>query len=280
VKVRFAELIAPQQFEIREEDLNVSKEEVLVKISACGICYSDLCRFEGKRGKFPQRPGHEPTGVVEEVGREVKDFKEGDRVTGLFSPAFATYAVAGPKNLVKIPDGVATEHALGEPLKCCVTCIRAAHPEFGDYVVLVGCGPMGLTILAGIARCPAAEIIAVDPIDTRLTLAKELGATVVINPTKSDTEDVINRITKERGIDVAIEATGTPAGLELTSKVLRTGRAKLILVSYHYLPKEYNLSYWGIKGPIIHSTHPSYCLEQMDDWVKKENFPHGKNHNP
>lgn len=273
MRVRVAELVAPRRFDIREEDLDISKEQVLVKVAACGICYGDLTRWQGKKerikfdiyqGYTTERLGHEPAGVVERAGREVKNFKEGDRVTGLFMETYATHAVASPECLIKIPDGVPTEHAIAEPLKCCVTSIRAGQPEWGDYVALVGCGQMGLIVLAGLARCPVAEIIAIDPIDSRLTLAKELGATVVINPTKSDAEGIINRVTKGRGVDVAFEATGVPGGLESASKILRDGRARLILVGFHYARAEYNLSYW-VKCPVIHSTQPKYSLDAMDD---------------
>ncbi len=277
MKARIAQLVAPRRFDIREKDLDISKEQVLVKVAACGICGGDLPRWQGKKERikadiYQGRPrygyeealGHEPAGVVEEVGREVKNFKEGDRVTGLFTQAYATHAVASPKGLIKIPDGVATEYAIIEPVKCCVTSIRAGQPELGDYVALVGCGQMGLIALAGIAKYPVAEIIAIDPIDSRLTLAKELGATVVVNPTKTDVENVISSVTKGRGVDVAFEATGVPGGVESASKVLRDGRARLILIGFHYARGEYDLSYW-VKCPVIHSTQPKYSLDERDD---------------
>ena len=88
-----------------------------------------LLLSEKKEG-FPQRLGHEPAGTIVEVGSRVKNWRTGDRVTGiplgLLSPkltlrAFATHATADPTLLVKVPDAVPLKFALGEPLKCVVT---------------------------------------------------------------------------------------------------------------------------------------------------------------
>ena len=115
---RFAELVSPEKFQVKVEELACGEDQVLIKILACGVCMWEMYRFEGKLGSFPARLGHEPSGVIEEVGRNVKGFEVGDRVTGFFGPGFASYAVARPGSLIKIPERIETEHALGEPLKC------------------------------------------------------------------------------------------------------------------------------------------------------------------
>jgi threonine dehydrogenase-like Zn-dependent dehydrogenase len=76
----------------------------------------------------------------------VTGFEVGERVTGLFAylKAFATHGTARPDQLVKVPAHVPSEHALAEPLKCIATILRAAPPEFGDHVLVMGSGFMGL----------------------------------------------------------------------------------------------------------------------------------------
>lgn len=71
-----------------------------------------------KIGSCPMAIGHEPAGVIAEIGKDVKDWKPGDRVIGFFGPGFSQFAVADTGNLVRIPEGVLVEHARGEPLAC------------------------------------------------------------------------------------------------------------------------------------------------------------------
>jgi len=265
MKTKRAILVEPGRFEIEEKEINVQSNEILVRIVACGLCSWELYHFKGEYGTYPQEIGHEPVGIVEDVGKEVKGFKKGDRVTGFFGPGFSEYAVANPQKVIKVPEGVKLEYALGEPLKCIVTICRAANPEFGDYLMVVGCGFMGSLILAGLASHSLAEIIAVDLKEFNLKLAKELGATRILNPKKSDLEKEIPEITKGRGIDVCVEATGIPAGLEIASKYLRVGRGKLLIVSSHPEKATYSLRPWEMKGAVVLNPHPSFSLNEMDD---------------
>ncbi len=267
---RYAELTAPGQFAFREEELTINDDQLLVRIKAAGICMWEMHHYKGEIGTFPQRIGHEPAGIVEEVGANVTDFVPGDRVTGLFQPglyqkAFATYGIAYPQWLVKIPDHVPFEHAIGEPLKCVATIIRAATPEFGDYVLLIGCGAMGLLTLAGLVGNACEEIIAVDLKDERLKLAEEIGATVTLNPDKCDFEAEIKRITQGRGVDVAIEAAGHPGPIDMASLAMRESRGKLVIAGFHGEPASIDLSRWCYKGMITLTAHPPHSLNPMDD---------------
>ena len=74
-------------------------------------------------------------------------FQAGDRVTGLFSPAYSDYEVTRPENLVKIPAGLLFERALGEPIACLVNAQRRTTVQLGDRVALIGAGFMGLGLL-------------------------------------------------------------------------------------------------------------------------------------
>ena len=167
---RYAELIEPGRFALREEELSHTEDQLLVRITACGMCQYDGVFYKGIVGETPTRIGHEPVGLVAAVGANVQGFAPGDRVTGLFAylKAFAQYGVAEPEQLVKIPDHVPLELALGEPLKCIGTILRAAQPELGDHVLVMGCGFMGLLTLAGLVGRAPASLIAVDMQEERL----------------------------------------------------------------------------------------------------------------
>ena len=268
--MKAAFIVAPRKFEIREVPMpKISDDEMLVKIAACGVCSSDMPGYLDsvgeemkKRMPFPRRAGHEPSGTVAEVGKNVKGFKPGDKITGFFaSDCYAEYVSCDPADrlarghgsiIEKIPDGIPFEHALGEPLMSLVSITRTTTPEFGDYVFQVGCGFMGLGIIAGVAHPKIREYIVADLDDSRLKLAKELGATITLNPDKVNVVEEVMKITGGRGVDVAIEVVGHPPGIKMVGEVIKNNRAKIIMVGWHQSPDTYELFSW-IKSPIIYS---------------------------
>ena len=269
--MKAAFIVAPRRFEITDIPTpKITPDEMLVKIEACGVCSSDMPAYLDsqieamkKSNPFPRRAGHEPAGTVVEVGKNVKGYKVGDRITGFWqADCYAEYTACNPAGysvirghpsvVGKIPDGVPFEHALGEPMMSIVSITRTAAPEFGDFVFQVGCGFMGLGIIAGVAHPKIREYIVADLDDSRLHLAKELGATVVLNPSKVDITEEVMKITGGRGVDVAIEVVGHPPGIKMVGEVIKTNRAKIIAVGWHQAPDTYELFNW-IKCPIIYS---------------------------
>jgi L-iditol 2-dehydrogenase len=268
MKVAF--IVAPKKFEIREVSMpRITEDEMLVKIEACGVCssdmpaYTDLLSDEMKnRMPFPRRAGHEPAGTVVEVGKNIKGFKAGDRITGYFADGcYAEYVTCDPADrsarghgsiIEKIPDGIPFEYALGEPLMSLVSIARTANPELGDYVFQIGCGFMGLGIIAGVAHPKLREYIVADLDDNRLNLAVELGATRTLNAGRVDVAAEVMKMTGGRGVDVAIEVVGHPAGLKIVGEVIKNNRARIIAVGWHQTPDVYELFNW-IKSPIIYS---------------------------
>ena len=269
--MRAAFIVAPRQFEIREIPApEITDGQMLVKIEACGVCSSDMSGYKDswpeemkKANPFPRRAGHEPAGTVVEVGRLVRGFNVGDRITGYFADdAYCEYVAVDPTRFAahrahgmiieKIPDGIPFEHALGEPLMSIVSITRTTTPEFGDYVFQVGAGFMGLGIIAGVSSPKLREYIVADLDDERLELARQLGATITLNPNKVDVVGQVMEITKGRGVDVAIEVVGHPIGIKMTGDVIKTNRAKVIIVGWHQAPDTYELFNW-IKCPIIYS---------------------------
>ena len=297
MKRKVAQLISPRKFEVIEEKLKpIESDDLLVKMVSIGLCHSDIPTYLGKfreaissEGKYyadekieyPIGIGHEPVGIIEEVGKDLKnvDFKVGDYITGEMFSSFASYVIIKPKMslVIKLPDNVKQpEYCLGEPLMCISNIIRTADPEFGDYVAVIGCGMMGLATISGLAKSAAFELIGIDLVNDRLKLAKEYGATAIVNPKEVDAFSTIQDITKGHGVDIVVEISGHLAGFSLACKILKGGtiqsfgtRGKILIPSLYGIPEimdaGYNLMY---KSPIIHSTHIFYSLDPMDDLRK------------
>ena len=267
VTSRYAELNESGNFVFKEEDLSCGDDELLIRITHCGLCQYDGAYYKGIIGQPPLRLGHEPVGVVEAVGRHVEGFAVGERVTGLFAylKAFATYGLATPEQLLKVPDAIASEYALAEPLKCIATILRAAPPEFGDHVLVMGSGFMGLLLIAGLVGQAPASLIAVDIQEERLALARELGATHTLNAKDPDFLAKVQQITGGHGTDVVFEITSQAEPVELAAKTLRRTRARYVLAGWHGQPGTYTLRNWTTKGAIILTPHPSFSLDEMED---------------
>lgn len=261
-----AGLVSPRTFDLVEFDLRPGPRQVLVEIAACGICSSEIPRFDGTLFKDPPMfMGHEASGVVTEVGADVNEFKPGDRVTGEINPGFATHAIASPDRLVRVPATIPLDHALGEPLMCTTNVARAAAPQFGDFVAVVGCGAMGLLSIAALRSPSLGALVAVDQIQFRLETARACGATHTINSSTENAVEALTAITAA-GADVVIEFTGSPAGLELAAALLRPGQGKLVMAGYHHSTAAYNLRGFAHKGLIAHSPHPAYSPDLMADY--------------
>ena len=283
ISTRVAQIVEPRKIEVIDSTFELGPHDVAVKVAACGICSWESGFYTGERNTPLPRPiGHEPAGIVEAVGPEVSAWKPGDRVAGLFSPAFATYARALDTMLVRVPDHIALEHAILEPAKCIVTGLRAARPEFGDHALVVGCGFMGLMCVAGLAGHALASLIAVDVLDSRLELAKQFGATVTLNPTRDDVQARIRELTGGRGVDVAMEASTVPAGLMTASRALRRGRPKMVMVTTPIGPGTYDLMGFIATGAEVHFAEPGHCLDPIDelrramDAIARGTFPMDK----
>jgi threonine dehydrogenase-like Zn-dependent dehydrogenase len=183
--------------------------DIIIKVKACGICGSDLHSYN--LGLFPmisietpkgRIPGHEFSGDVVEVGEGVEGIEIGDRLTGLAMGGMAEYvriqnSVLG-LTVYKIPNGVSYEEAATiEPLSGSLHTARKGKPADGQTIVVIGAGVIGL----GIVQCLKAmvnlkDLIVVDVSDKRLGMAKQMGATVVINAAK---EDLYEKVTSAAG---------------------------------------------------------------------------------
>ena len=213
---------------------SIKDDEVLVASRSVGICHSDFELLEGRYiipFDYPIIPGHEWAGEVVEVGRDVTDVKPGDRVVGecvigedhfgfSISGAAAEYFVARPEWLHRVPEQLTdTQAALVEPFSCAYfAAMRADNLNASDTAIVFGAGPIGLSCVA-VASTLGARVIAAEPNPSRADLARRLGAEEVVDPTADGFLDTVMELTRGRGADVVLEASGQPAAMAATLEV-------------------------------------------------------------
>ena len=246
----------PSFVEVREiSKPSLGPGEILVKMQSCGICGSDVEKVFGKYGQPSMKLGHEPAGVIIEVGSMVKNLKNGDRVfthhhvpcyschlcnhgnetmcpkyyeTNL-SPCGLSEEYVVPEwnvlhgGVLKIPDSMSfDEAAMIEPLACCIRSWNKFKSQKGDSVAIFGAGPTGMMHVMLAQAHEFSKIFALDINDFRLDYAKSLGAI----PLKSGAVDSIQRIlevTQNQGVDVSIVATGALGALNDSIALTRKG---------------------------------------------------------
>ena len=240
--------------------------EVLVKLEYVGICGSDMHYYEtGAIGNFIVEPpfvlGHEPGGVVVEVGENVKHLKVGDRValepgktcghcefcrTGRYNLCpdvvfFATPPVDGVFQeyvaheadlCFKLPENVSTlEGALIEPLAVGFHAANQGSAHAGQTAVVMGAGCIGLVTMMALKAEGVSKVYVVDIMQKRLDKAMELGADGVINGKDEDAVEAVMRLTEGAGCDLVIETAGTEFTTRQCIRMTKKG-ATIVLVGY------------------------------------------------
>lgn len=195
-------LLAEHRVELDSSEIpRVGPEDVVIKVSSCGICGTDLAFY--REGSLPSGTilGHEFSGTITAAGERVSGLRIGDRVTanpmnsgllglGRAPGAFAEYLrIASPKlgqNIFKLPEGMSNETgALVEPFAVGLHAVNRARAQPGDRVVIFGAGTIGLCVLAALRARGVENILVVEPNAKRLTLAASFGAAEILNPRES-----------------------------------------------------------------------------------------------
>ena len=197
------------------------ENEVQVEGGACGICSWDVVTAKLGNEMHPMAPpGHEGVGYIAKIGAGVTGFKEGDRVAG---GGFANVRNLSAQRVFKIPESdLPDEYWIVEPVSCAVTGIDHCQIQPGNRIVVVGCGFMGLLILQGLLRYPLDDLIVLDIVQSRLDLAQQLGVGEVYNTAEADLSDLSQEL-KSREIDVVVDTSGSQAGLDLSTDIVRRG---------------------------------------------------------
>jgi len=220
------------------------EDEVLIKVKACGICGSDVHGMDGSSGRRipPIIMGHEASGIIEETGTKVKNWKTGDRVTfdstiyplndwytlnGHYnlsdnrqvmgvSPgeykrhgAFAEYVTVPEHILHRIPENVTFEEAaMVEPIAVAAHSVNLSGIQPGNSAIVVGSGMVGSFVIQLLKIAGVNPVIALDINDEKLELATEMGADFSFNPKDDSTSEKIIKQTKNRGADFGFEVVG------------------------------------------------------------------------
>ncbi|MBS1860337.1 MAG: alcohol dehydrogenase catalytic domain-containing protein [Actinobacteria bacterium] len=237
-------------------------DEVLIEVAGTSICGTDRHLYEwtpSARAFDPVLPlvfGHETAGTVVATGAAVKAIRVGDRVSvethvfcgrcypcrtgdahncarmGLFGltlpGAFAAYAIAPERVCFVLPDEVSFDAAaLFEPAGVAVHALERAGPLLGASVLVSGCGPIGLMLIALCRIAGAARIFAAEPVAEKRAWAADLGA-IVLDPLVDDPAAVCGEL-RRGGVDVAFECSGAPQALPgMLAAIRREGRAVTI----------------------------------------------------
>jgi threonine dehydrogenase-like Zn-dependent dehydrogenase len=243
--------------ELKIKDVSLPKindNEVLVKVKNTGICGTDIHIYNGEiKIETPIILGHEFSGVVEKIGKNVKNYFIGDKVAvepnivcgkcyacrmsdrnfyckelkaiGIHrNGAFAQYVKSREENLYSIPVELSFEEAaLLEPLACCVRGINRMSIKTGDIVAVFGAGPIGLMLSQLAIVSGATSVIQTDIDKDKLKLAKKLGVNHVIDASEEDPLEQIMKITDGYGVAKSIEAVGRKETLNQALQVLCKG---------------------------------------------------------
>jgi len=259
VKTRIGCLEAPRKITVKEREIKIAEDQVLVKVHKTYICGSELHYYRGNYPPYVSLPvclGHEGGGTIVEVGSKVSGYSVGDKVI-VYSdvlitpsgadPLFSDYVRSPLRCLQRVPEGVDMDTACqAEPLACAVDAIYKSGVELGDVAVVIGLGYMGQLILQGIKKMGAAVAIGVDVVDSKLKLAKKRGADIVINAREENPVERVMEETDGRGADVAIEAVGSGTVVNQAASMLKKGGI-LGMFGWVTKPAEIDLSQWHTK---------------------------------
>ena len=257
--MKAAVLLGAGSFEIAEVSPPAPKSgEVLIRVSGCGICGSNLPPWLGEVSiSYPQppgAPGHEVYGTVAACGGGVLGVRVGARVSALTERSFAELDVASASTVVPIPESLADEPVLGEPLACAVNVISRSGIREGDTVVVVGIGFLGGLILQLARERRPGRLIAVSRRAASRELAHQLGADHVLSYDQ-DVEGKLASWTNQRLADVVIEVTGYSSPLDLAARLTRV-RGRLVIAGYHQSgERRVDLRLWNWRGLDVINAH-------------------------
>ena len=236
--------------------------DVLIRVKRSAICGTDMHIYNWDNWAqrtipVPLAVGHEYSGVIVEVGSEVRGFKIGDRVSGeghitcghcrncragrrhlcrntvgvgvSRAGSFAEYLALPAVNAFKLPDAIDDEIAsILDPFGN-ATHTALSFGMVGEDVLITGAGPIGVMATAVARFVGARHIVVTDVNDYRLALAKKMGASRAINVTRDSIDDTMKELGMEEGFDVGCEMSGNPAALRELIRTMHHGGSVALL---------------------------------------------------
>jgi 2-desacetyl-2-hydroxyethyl bacteriochlorophyllide A dehydrogenase len=250
-------------------DPQVGVNDVLIKVKVCGVCFSDVKIWTGKSPQRPTLPhilGHEVSGTVAGVGKNVSYLNEGDPVIAYLydtcdkcmacktgkdnhcmnmgpllgfnrSGGFADYVSVPSKNVFRIPDNLDLTQAALLP-DAVITpyhaIVEKAQVRFNETAMIVGMGGLGLNSLQ-ILKLIGARVIAVSRTESKLDMAKKLGADQTVNSKSADLIEESKRATDGYGVDYVFDTVATAETIDQDIRSLKRG-GKAVLLAYESEP--------------------------------------------
>ncbi|MBA2363585.1 MAG: zinc-binding alcohol dehydrogenase family protein [Chloroflexia bacterium] len=256
--MRAAIITAPNTLEISSwKSPRPAHGEVLVSVRATGVCAGDLYIYRGTNpyNSYPLIAGHEIAGTVAETGAGVKDLEPGTPVVvepfigcgtcypcqigktnccsrlvvlGVHAPGgFAQMIAAPARNIHRVPPGISLSLAsFSEPVAIGVQACRRGAVVAGEYVLVIGAGPIGLAVM-DVARARGARVAVTDILPSRLEAAASLGAATI--PSGEGLLPAVLEQTNGEGAPVVIEAAGSTRAMEQTVDLVAAGGRIVIL---------------------------------------------------
>ncbi len=252
-----------KRLEIRNvPDPTPEADEIVMQVNYCAICGSDLHRYAYSMMAPGTIMGHEFSGVVVATGKNVTEWKIGDRVTrcggkpnpgrelptapprynarergfmGMKPGAYAQFMATPAEKVMATPETVSDLHAsMIEPLTVAVHAVRASKLKLGDAVVVFGAGPIGLFAQQCARLGGATRVFVSEPNSARRKVAAQLGAHDVIDPQRTD---VLNEVVARTGIgaDVAFDCAGAKPTLQQALELVKMG-GQVIVISLAWEP--------------------------------------------
>lgn len=256
---------SPGHFSLQEvENPRPDPDSVIIKVKACGFCKTDLHIHHGRFiSQFPLIPGHEFTGIIDEIGSEVEDFQVGDKVVAdntilcghyyycrkdqpLFCENFYSLGVTGPGGYAEYVKVKAEklfktkldwlEAIFVEPTACAVHGMEMIKVNPGDDVIQFGAGPTGIILAQLIKHGGAGNLVVCDPNDFKLDKLKDVADRLMIINRK-DHEAQMKEMLKDypKGFDIVVEATGIPEMFEECHLYAKYGGK---IIAYGVYPEE------------------------------------------
>ena len=276
-----AVLTGAQRLELREfPDPEPAPNGVVVDISHCGVCGTDLHAYSGGGFQAPANCGHEWSGTVAAVGRGVVGLAEGDRVLGAVPPpcgtcpscaaghgkscttvlmvaagmdadapphgAFASRVAVAADRVMQVDAALSDEEAaMVEPATVAYRAVRRSGLVLGDLTVVIGAGPIGLLVMQWARVAGAGEVLVVEPDPARQAMALALGASAVAAP-GAEGDQLVRDRSGGLGADMVFECAGRPGTIQGSVDTVRRG-GSVCLVGVSEEPETIVPTVWLIK---------------------------------
>lgn len=263
-------MTGPRKSKVIDVDIpKINDEQLLVKVKYTGMCHSEF--YPWTTAAEGDTFGHETMGYIAEVGKNVKGFSVGDRVTGLGGGGYKEYIVMEPQKTMHIPENIKDEDAIVEPLGCLMSAATRMMPNLpGDEIAVVGTGYMGLGMISLFRALGYGKIVAVDLRKEALENALKYGADEVFYPDDLKGDYYLNWNNWENfdlkrdghktdifhiGFQNVMEFTGTQSGLNLAGEMV-CAHGRLGIGGYHNDGmRNCDFKLWNVKAADMINCH-------------------------